>query len=162
LPNFKPRETGTNLILSGRKWPFGFSFVTLRLAFSRQHGKQIKYKDRKKESQPEISLGKVKTKVISEDPSKWSVECLQKCLLKLGQSVSGSKELLVKRIVNLKKNPLILDKIILRRKKSFKFKSRLLVRNIPPPAATWTSDSSHYPKIKTSPSRSQLCKGLLS
>jgi len=104
-------------------------------------------KTAKKESQPEISLGEVKTKVISEDPSKWSVECLQKCLLKLGQSVSGSKELLVKRIVNLKKNPLILDKIILRRKKSFKFKSRLLVRNIPPPEATWTSDSSHYPKV---------------
>lgn len=60
-------------------------------------------KTAKKESQPEISLGEVKTKVISEDPSKWSVECLQKCLLKLGQSVSGSKELLVKRIVNLKK-----------------------------------------------------------
>lgn len=104
-------------------------------------------KSAKKESQPEISLEEVKAKVISEDPSKWSVECLQKCLLKLGQSVSGSKELLVKRIVNLKKHPLILDKIILRRKKSFNFKSRLLVRNIPPPEATWTADSSDYPKV---------------
>ena len=104
-------------------------------------------KNAKKESQPTISLEEIETKVISEVPSKWSVEYLQKCLLKLGQSVSGSKELLVKRIINLKNNRLVLDKIIQKRKKSFQFKSRLLVRDIPPPEPSWTADSSHYPKV---------------
>ena len=101
----------------------------------------------KKESQPTISLEKIKTKVISKDPSKWSVECLQKCLLKLGKSVSGSKELLVKRIINLKNNPAVLDKIIQKRKMSFQLKSRLLVRDITPLEASWTADSSYYPKV---------------
>ena len=104
-------------------------------------------KTTKRENQSEISLEEIKEKVIYEDPSKWSVECLQKCLLKLGQSMSGSKEILVKRIINLKNNPPVLAKLIQRRKSSFQFKSRLLVRNIPPPEASWTADASHYPKV---------------
>ena len=104
-------------------------------------------KTAKKESQSSISLDEVKPRVMSQDPSKWSLQCIQKCLMKLGLSTSGTKELLVKRIVNLKNNPLILDKIVQKRKKSLQFKSRLLVRDIPPPEAGWIADSSQYPKV---------------
>ena len=104
-------------------------------------------KTAKKESQASISLDEIKPRVMSQDPSKWSLECIQKCLMKLGQSTSGTKELLVKRIINLENNPLILDKIVQKRKKSLRFKSWLLVREIPPPEAPWIADSSHYPKV---------------
>ena len=43
--------------------------------------------------------------------------------MKLGQSISATKELLVRRIVKLKNNPLILDKIVQKRKKSLQLKS---------------------------------------
>ena len=104
-------------------------------------------KTAKKESQSSISLDEVKPRVMSQDPSKWSLACIQQCLMKLGQSTSGTKELLVKRIVNLKNNPLILDKIVQKRKNSLQFKSRLVVREIPPPEAPWIADSSQYPKV---------------
>jgi len=104
-------------------------------------------KTAKKESQSSISLDEIKARVMSQDPSKWSLEYIQQCLMKLGQSTSGTKELLVKRIVNLKNNPLILDKIVQKRKKSLQFKSRLQVREIPPPEAPWIADSSLYPKV---------------
>lgn len=84
---------------------------------------------------------------MSQDPSKWSLEYIQQCLMKLGQSTSGTKALLVKRIVNLKNNPLMLDEIVQKRKKSLQFKSRLQVREIPPPEAPWIADSSLYPKV---------------
>ena len=103
-------------------------------------------KTAKKESQASISLEEIKPRVMSQDPSKWSLECIQKCLMKLGQSTSATKELLVKRIINLK-NPLMLDKIVQKRKKSLQFKSWLLVREIPPPEAPWIADSSLYSKV---------------
>ncbi len=57
--------------------------------------------------QSEISIQEVKEKILSgEDPSKWNVQLLQKCLLKLGQSASGTKEHLIKRITNLKEKPI--------------------------------------------------------
>lgn len=83
---------------------------------------------------------------MSEDPSKWDLECLQQCLLKLGQSTSGTKELIDKRIIKLKNLPM-LDKIVQKRKTSCRFKSRLLVQEIPPPEAACIADLSHYSKV---------------
>jgi hypothetical protein len=100
--------------------------------------------------QSEISIQEVKEKILSgEDPSKWNVQLLQKCLLKLGQSASGTKEHLIKRITNLKENPLVLEKITQEKSRSYKFKSRLLNVEIPPVHAQWLSDSKHYPKVNS-------------
>ena len=57
-----------------------------------------------------ISLEEVKTKNITEYPTKWPLEFIQKCVRKLGQSVSGSKDTLTKRIINLKTDVPILEK----------------------------------------------------
>lgn len=100
------------------------------------------------EGQREISLQEIQNKIISsEDHSKWSLQLLQKYLRKLGQSTSGTKQHLVKRITNLKENPLVLEKILQEKNRSYKFKSRLLKSEIPPVDATWMCDSKHYPKV---------------
>ena len=70
-------------------------------------------KTAKNESQSLISLDEIIARVMSQDPSKWSLECIQQCLMKL----------LVRRIVKLKNNPLILDKIVQKRKKSLQLES---------------------------------------
>ena len=80
-------------------------------------------KTAKNESQSLISLDEIIARVMSQDPSKWSLECIQQCLMKLGQSISATKELLVRRIVKLKNNPLILDKIVQKRKRSLQLET---------------------------------------
>ncbi len=96
--------------------------------------------------QSEICTQEVKEKILSgEDPSKWNVQLHQKCLLKLGQSASGTKEHLIKRITNLKENPLVLEKITQEKSRSYK----LLNVEIPPVHEQWLSDSKHYPKVNS-------------
>ena len=77
------------------------------------------------------------------------MQLLQKYLPKLGQSASGTKERLIKRITNLKENPLVLEKITQEKSRSYKFKSRLLKVEIPPVHAQWLSNSKHYPKVNS-------------
>ena len=106
-------------------------------------------KTTKSDSQPAISLEEIQKKIISEDPSKWSVECLRKFLLKLGQTISGSRDTLAKRIISLKSNPCLLQKIIEKKNNVVKFRSRLYKRDIPPEGAPWTAESSQYPKVNS-------------
>ena len=109
------------------------------------------------QNQPAISFEDIKKKIMSEDRTNWSVDLLQYCLLKLGQSISGLKETLAKRIMNLKNNATILEKVIQKKKLAFTFKSRLTVlqRDIPPPGAAWMADSNQYPKVTYSCHSSQ-------
>lgn len=100
-----------------------------------------------KDEKKGIPLKKIKEKIAEEDPICWSNEELKDVLSKLRLNASGTKDELSRRLCRLKKNPELLDKLIEKQTNEFKFKSRLCKSEIPPPEATWLSDSTCYPKV---------------